>query len=108
MFGWRGLAHTLAVILWFYSMTRIPLAEVSAMGYLNPIYISIGAALFLGERLRLRRVMAILVAILGALVILRPGLRELDSGHLAMLGTSLFFAISYLIAKRLSGWPRRR
>ena len=103
MFGWRGLAHTLAVILWFYSMTRIPLAEVSAMGYLNPIYISIGAALFLGERLRLRRVMAILVAILGALVILRPGMRELNSGHVAMLGTSLFFAISYLLAKQLSG-----
>jgi len=101
-FGWRGLAHTFAVILWFYAMTRIPLAEVSAMGYLNPIYITLGAALFLGEALRLRRIMAIGVAIAGALVILRPGLRELDSGHLAMLGTSLFFAASYLIAKRLS------
>jgi len=101
-FGWRGLAHTLAVILWFYAMTRIPLAEVSAMGYLNPIYITLGAALFLGEALRLRRILAIVVAILGALVILRPGLRELGSGHLAMLGTSVLFAISYLLAKRLS------
>lgn len=102
-FGWRGLAHTFAVILWFYAMTRIPLAEVSAMGYLNPIWISLGAALFLGERLRLRRIMAILVAILGALVILRPGLRELNSGHMAMLATSLFFAVSYIMAKQLSG-----
>ncbi|MCB1389038.1 MAG: DMT family transporter [Rhodobacteraceae bacterium] len=102
-FAWRGVAHTLAVMLWFYAMTRIPLAEVSAMGYMNPIWISIGAALFLGERLRLRRIVAIGVAIAGALVILRPGLRELNSGHLAMLGTSLFFAFSYLTAKRLSG-----
>ena len=101
-FGWRGLSHTLAVILWFYAMTRIPLAEVSAMGYLNPILISIGAVLFLGERLRMRRIMAIVVAILGALVILRPGLRELNSGHLAMLGTAFFFAISYLLAKQLT------
>lgn len=103
LFGWRGLAHTLAVMLWFYAMTRIPLAEVSAMGYLNPIWISIGAVLFLGERLRLRRIMAIVVAILGALVILRPGLRELNGGHLAMLGTSILFAFSYLMAKQLSG-----
>lgn len=102
-FGWRGAAHTMAVMLWFYAMTRIPLAEVSAMGYMNPIWISIGAVLFLGERLRFRRIMAIVVAILGALVILRPGMRELNTGHLAMLGTSFFFAISYLFAKQLSG-----
>jgi Predicted permease, DMT superfamily len=101
-FGWRGVAHTVAVMLWFYAMTRIPLAEVSAMGYLNPIWISIGAALFLGERLRARRIIAIGVAIAGALVILRPGLRELNTGHVAMLGTSLLFAISYLMAKQLS------
>ncbi len=102
-FGWRGAAHTVAVMLWFYAMTRIPLAEVSAMGYMNPIWISIGAVLFLGERLRFRRIMAIVVAILGALVILRPGLRELNTGHLAMLGTTFFFAISYLLAKQLTG-----
>ena len=102
-FGWRGAAHTLAVILWFYAMTRIPLAEVSAMGYLNPIYTTIGAALFLGEPLRLRRILAIGMAILGALVILRPGMRELNSGHLAMLGTSFLFAVSYMMAKSLSG-----
>ena len=101
-FGYRGLVHTLAVMMWFYAMTRIPLAEVSAMGYLSPIYVSIGAALFLGEALRLRRIFAIAVAILGALIILRPGLRELNSGHLAMLFTAMFFAVSYLLAKRVS------
>ena len=40
---------------------------------------------------------------LGALVILRPGLRVVEPGHLAMLVTALFFATGYLIAKRLSG-----
>ena len=103
VFAWRGAAHTVAVVLWFYAMTRIPLAEVSAMGYLNPIWITLGAALFLGEALRLRRIAAIAVAIAGALIILRPGLRELNLGHLAMLGTSLAFGASYLVAKRLSG-----
>lgn len=102
-FGYRGLAHTFAVILWFYAMTRIPLAEVSAMGYLSPIYVSVGAALFLGETLRLRRIAAIVAAIIGALIILRPGLRALNDGHMAMLATSVFFAVSYILAKRLSG-----
>lgn len=41
LFGLRGLAHTLGVILWFYAMTRIPIAEVTAMNYLNPIYVTL-------------------------------------------------------------------
>jgi len=101
-FAARGLVHTGAVMLWFFAMTRIPLAEVSAMGFLSPIYVSIGAALFLGERLRLRRIGAIGVAIIGAMVILRPGMRVLNDGHLAMLFTAAFFAMSYLLAKRVS------
>lgn len=101
-FGLRGIAHTGAVILWFFAMTRISLAEVSAMGYLNPIYVTLGAALFLGEKLRLRRIAAIGTAIIGAVIILRPGFRVLNDGHFAMLFTAAFFAVSYLLAKRVS------
>ncbi len=102
LFGIRGLAHTVAVILWFYAMARIPMAEVTAMNYLNPVYVTIGAALFLGEALPPRRLAAVGVALIGALVILRPGLREVESGHLAMLVTAALFAVSYLLAKVLS------
>lgn len=103
LFGLRGLAHTLGVALWFYAMTRIPIAEVTALNYLNPIYVTVLAVLFLGESLALRRGLAIVVALLGALVILRPGFRELDMGHFAMLATALAFAFSYLLTKILSG-----
>nr|WP_287182865.1 DMT family transporter [Rhodovulum sp.] len=98
----RGLAHALGVICWFYAMTRIPIAEVPAMNYLNPVYVTIGAALVFGERLALRRILAIAVALAGVLVILRPGFRELSDGHLTMLFTARFFGASYLMAKRLS------
>ncbi|SUZ31502.1 Riboflavin transporter [Roseibaca ekhonensis] len=103
LFGARGFIHALGVMLWFYAMTQIPLAEVTAMNYLSPIYVTLGAALFLGEKLAMRRILAVLVAFLGALIILRPGLREVSSGHLAMIGTAIFFAGSYLMAKRMSG-----
>lgn len=99
----RGAVHALGVILWFYAMTQIPLAEVTAMNYLSPIYVTLGAALFLGERIALRRLLAVLAAFVGALIILRPGIREISPGHLAMLGTAVFFAASYLMAKRMSG-----
>ncbi|WP_394178173.1 DMT family transporter [Yoonia maritima] len=103
LFAFRGIVHTIAVILWFFAMARIPIAEVTAMNYLSPVYVSIGAALFLGERLPPRRLAAVVVALIGALIILRPGVKAIEPGHIAMLGTAVCFAIGYLIAKQLSG-----
>lgn len=101
-FGVRGFVHSLGVIMWFYAMTRIPIAEVTAMNYLSPVYVTLGAAIFFGERLAARRILAVGIALLGALFILRPGFRELNDGHLTMLGTAIFFALSYLMAKKFS------
>lgn len=100
--GARGFVHSFAVMLWFFGMTQIPLAEVTAMNYLSPVYVTIGAALFLGEKLAMRRIVAIAMALLGALIILRPGFRELNAGHLAMLVAAVVFAASYLLAKILA------
>ena len=102
LFAFRGVFHTAAVICWFFAMARIPMAEVTAINYLNPVFVTLGAALLLGERLRFRRIGAILVALAGALIVLRPGLREVEPGHLAMLGTAACFAVSYLVAKPLA------
>jgi drug/metabolite transporter (DMT)-like permease len=103
LFAARGLAHTLGVACWFYAMARIPIADVTAMNYLSPVYVTLGAALFLGERLALRRVLAVVAALVGALIILRPGFREVGMGHLAMIFTAVLFGASYLLAKLLSG-----
>mgnify|MGYP001824732789 CR=1 FL=1 len=102
LFWFRGIAHSLAIILWFHAMTRITLAEVTAMNYMTPIYITIGAALFLGEKLAIRRIVAIFAAFVGALIILRPGIRELSDGHLAMVFAAMIFSVSYLIAKLMA------
>ena len=99
LFVWRGAVHSVGVMLWFYGMTMLPMAEVTAMSYLSPVFVTIGAALFLGERLAALRIMAIVFAIIGVLVILRPGFREVSLGHMAMLINGGLFAASYLIAK---------
>ena len=102
LFAGRGIAHSVAVVLWFFAMARIPIADVTAMNYLSPVYVTLGAALFLGERLALRRVAAVIAALVGALIILRPGFREVGAGHIAMLVAAVFFGASYLLAKRAS------
>ncbi len=102
LFGLRGALQAVAVLLWFYAMARVPIADVTAIGYLNPIVVTLGGALLLGEGFSWRRGLAIGVAMLGALVILRPGLREIQPGHVAQLCAALFFGVSYLEMKRLS------
>ncbi len=103
LFSARGAVHTGGVILWFYAMAHIPMAEVTAINYLNPVFVTIGAALLFGEQLAARRILAIVAALAGALIILRPGVREILPGHYAMLATATFFAASYLIAGRMAG-----
>lgn len=103
LYAIRGLAHGVGVFLWFYAMARIPIAEVTAIGYTTPIFITIGAALFLGERLYMRRIAAVAAGFLGVVVILRPGFHEVGLGQLAQFLAAPFFAVSYLLAKVLTG-----
>ncbi len=99
----RGFVHSFGVALWFFSMARIPIAEVTAIGYLTPIFVTIGAALFLAEPLRIRRIMGVVVGLLGALIILRPGFNEISIGQFAQLGAAPLFAVSYLMTKSMTG-----
>jgi len=102
LYGIRGLVHGLGVILWFFAMARIPIAEVTAIGYLAPIFITVGAALFLGEMMHLRRIMAVLAGFAGAMLVIRPGFAEVSVGELGQLAAAPLFATSYLIAKLLT------
>lgn len=103
LFLWRGALHVAAVIFWFWAMARVPVAEMAAIGFLNPVIVLVIAGLLLGEGLGRGRIVSVLVAFLGALVVLRPGLREVSPGHLSQLAATVCFAVSYIFAKRLSG-----
>ncbi len=102
LFIGRGIMQTLAVLLWFYAMARIPVAQVTAIGYLSPVILMVGGALLLGEGLSRLRIAAVAVAVCGALIVLRPGVQVLQLGHLSQIGSALCFATSYMFAKKLS------
>ncbi|MCC6009342.1 MAG: DMT family transporter [Rhodobacteraceae bacterium] len=102
LFSVRGFVHAIGVIFWFYAMARLPVAEVTAISYLAPIFVTLGAVVVFAERLAARWIVAIALALAGALIILRPGFRELGAGHWAMVTNSVFMAASYLLAKWLT------
>ena len=101
-FFFRSFFHAIGVSLWFYSMTVITIAEVTAIGYLTPIFVCIGALILFKEKLKGYRTFAVLFSFLGIIVILRPGFQEIKLGQIFMLLAAFVFAISYLMAKQLS------
>ena len=98
----RGVVHSIGVTLWFYAMSVMPVAEVTAIGFLTYIFVSIGACLFLNEKLHKHRLTAIVISFIGALIILRPGFKEIGNGQIGMLIATIVFTLSYLIAKIVS------
>jgi len=98
----RGTIHAGAVILWFFAMSRISIAEVTAIGYTAPIFTTLGAVIFFNETIRIRRVLAIAFGFIGVLIIIRPGFNQVSVGSLAQLLAAPCFAGSFLLAKQLT------
>ncbi len=91
----------LAMSLWFWTLSVLPLAEATALSFTAPIFATLLAVPFLGETLSRRRLLAISGAFLGALVILRPGARVLDPAALVALVTALVWGASTVLVKLL-------
>jgi drug/metabolite transporter (DMT)-like permease len=85
--------------LFFLSLGHIGLAEATALTDINPVLITLGAALFLGERLGIRRLLGVLVALIGALIIIRPGSGVFSPWALLPLGAAVCYTGNALLTR---------
>lgn len=95
--GWAG------VTLMFAAVAYIPLADATAISFLNPVFAMILAIPLLGERVGPVRWGAATLALLGALVLLRPGTGAFQPAALLALGAALVLGLEIIFIKRLSG-----
>jgi len=104
---WRGGVHTLGLVLWFTALPKIPLADMTAIGFTGPIFIMLGAAWFLGEPMRKDRWIAAIIGFSGVLVVVLPKMSG-EGGwfNLVMLASSPVFAASFLITKALTRYEK--
>ena len=100
--AWRALLQVFAMLMFFSALAMLPLAKVSALSFTSPLFAAVAAVVLLGERMRLRRISALIIGFIGALIIIRPGAVSLDSGTLLVVGSSAVWAIAITIVKRLS------
>lgn len=98
----RNLVHFAAQLGWITGIGLLTLAEVFAIEFTAPIWASILAVLFLGERLNRGRIVALVFGFTGILVILRPGFSVIEFGEIAVLGAAIGFAITLTLTKFLT------
>ncbi|PRY92835.1 drug/metabolite transporter (DMT)-like permease [Hasllibacter halocynthiae] len=102
--GWvavRTAATTLTGLCTFHAFGALPLAQVYAILFAAPLIITVLSIPLLGERVRLRRSIAILVGLAGVMVVLRPGAIPLGLGHLAALGAAFGGALASVIVRKI-------
>jgi len=100
LFFLRAVINFGGMFCGFTALTLIPLAQMTALSFTGPLFVTIGAVLFLGEIIRARRIAAIAVGFLGTLIILQPGFTEISVGAMMALASALSIAMASLIVKK--------
>lgn len=98
----RALVGVVAMLAWFYSLSRVPIANATALSFSTTLFATLTAWLFLGERLRVRRWLAIVVGFFGVVVVIRPDPGAFDAEALWVLLAAIAWGASITVVKQLT------
>lgn len=99
----RSAAGFAGVTLMFAAATLIPLADATAISFLNPVFAMLLAIPLLGERVGPWRWLSVAMALTGALILIRPGASSFDPAALLALGAAALLGLETIFIKRLAG-----
>ena len=104
--AWRSLSGTLSMFCLFAALTMIPLAEVTAIAFTSPMFVTVFAMIFLGERIHIFRWSALGIGLVGVLIMVVPHLNlggANSTGVLICLVAALFAALAMIFLRSMSG-----
>ncbi|MBS0547243.1 MAG: DMT family transporter [Proteobacteria bacterium] len=99
---WRTFMGTCSMVLGFYAVAMLPLADATALAFSQPLFSVVMAAVVLHEKVRWRRWTATIVGFAGVIVMVRPGAGSLQPGAIVALCNAMSVAVSILLVRRLS------
>lgn len=98
----RNIFHFAGQYGWFIGIALLPLAEVFALEFTVPLWTALIAAIFLNEKITLKKSIALLMGMLGVVIIIKPGLEIIKPAALIVLAAAVCYAISHTSTKSLS------
>jgi drug/metabolite transporter (DMT)-like permease len=102
----RGVVGVCSMWSWYYALGRLPLADSGALSFTTGLFVMIGAALYFGEKVGIRRWAAAAMGFAGMLIILRPGAEIITLAAIWAVVSSALWAVSLLMAKNLSRYDQ--
>ncbi|MBO22318.1 MAG: RNA polymerase subunit sigma-54 [Rhodospirillaceae bacterium] len=105
-FSWhfgRAFLNAASMLSWFTALSLMPVGDATAVSLIGPVFVAILAMIFLGEHVGCMRWFGIVLAVIGGLVVVRPGFTEISSGVWLVLFSAFAVSFSKLIAKILTG-----
>lgn len=97
-----SVCHLLSMCCYFLAIAYLPLADVIALSFSKPLFVTLGAAIILSEMVRARRLAAVLIGFLGVLIVLQPGAKVISPYALVVLCGTVLGAATALMIKRLT------
>ncbi len=98
----RGGIQAIGMLAFFTGVTLIPLAQTTALSFSAPLFATVLEILVLGERVRIRRITALVLDFVGMLLVVRPGFAEINLGTMLIITSSLTWGIAIAVIKSLS------
>ncbi|MCB1741448.1 MAG: DMT family transporter [Gammaproteobacteria bacterium] len=102
----RGFVNAASMLAWFYAVPLMPLADLTALGFTAPLWATLLAALFLGERIRIRRWSATLIGFAGTLIIIQPGFKDFHWATWLVLFSSASWGATVIVVRHLTAYER--
>ena len=101
LYFWRVVVGLAAMLIWFYCLGKLELAQATALSFSTPIFASINAQIFLGEKMGRRRWTAVIIGMLGTLIILRPS-ADMNHAALYVLFSCFLMSIALVLVKKMT------
>ena len=100
----RSMVHLMSMLFFFTGVKYLPLAKAASISFTAPFFVALLAWPMLGERITSSRLIAVLVAFLGVVVVIRPGTEVFQWASLYMLGSATCYALYQILTRRVAGY----
>lgn len=97
----RSFFNVIAMLSFFYSLSIAPLADVASLAFTAPLFASILAVVFLKEIIGIKRIIAIILGFIGAIIVIDPVYSSINNGHILTLLSASVWSVSLIIIKIL-------
>jgi drug/metabolite transporter (DMT)-like permease len=99
----RSMVHLMSMLFFFTGVKYLPLAKAASISFTAPFFVALLAWPMLGERITASRLMAVLVAFVGVLIVIRPGTDVFQWASLYMLGSAVCYGLYQILTRRVAG-----